>query len=142
MTKKKKRTRILVVGIFIAIFGSFLAFKILSPSEPLVVIGNTQMETILSSKEEKKVFVYIGRPTCPECQKFEPILKETLKGEYKTIYYYNTDVARKDNEESLESLAFELGVKVVPTMIKISNGKVVSKLAGIKNQKAILEFLN
>ena len=46
------------------------------------------------------------------------------------------------NEESLESLASELGIEVVPTMVKISNGKVVSKLEGIKNQKAILEFLN
>ncbi|MGM9902558.1 hypothetical protein A5844_000945 [Enterococcus sp. 10A9_DIV0425] len=142
MTKKKKRKIILVVGIFIAIFGSFLAFKISSPSEPLETIGNAQMETMLSSKEKKDVFVYVGRPTCPECQKFEPILKETLTDEYKTMYYYNTDVARKDNEESLQSLASELGVEVVPTIVKISNGKVVSKLEGIKNQKAILEFLN
>ena len=139
---KKKRLIIVLTGIFITAFCSFLAFKILIPREPLEVIGNTKMEILLNSNEEKEVLVYVGRPTCPECQKFEPVLREVLTDESRTIYYFNTDEARKDDEESLTSLATELGIEVVPTVVKISDGHVLSKLEGVKNQKSILEFIH
>ncbi len=41
-------------------------------------------------------FVYVGRPTCEDCQAFQPILKKELKKKTtrpQKMAYYNTDKA-------------------------------------------------
>jgi len=47
------------------------------------------------------MWIYIGRPTCEECKRFSPVLKEVFKENNKHIYYYNIDIARKENEQEM-----------------------------------------
>ena len=55
--------------------------------------------------------------------------------------YYNTDNARKENEDKLEIMADSLGINSIPAIIKIVDGKVIDRIIGLKNEKAIEEFI-
>jgi hypothetical protein len=59
---------------------SFLTLFLISgcsgTSSFLIEIGNQELTQILENNSG--IFVYVGRPTCPACEKFEPILESTF----------------------------------------------------------------
>lgn len=50
-------------------------------------------------------FVYVGRPTCEDCQAFQPILKKELKKTTRPkMAYYNTDKASEKSRDDMIAL--------------------------------------
>ncbi|MDR2834503.1 MAG: thioredoxin family protein [Streptococcaceae bacterium] len=136
--KNKKITLISSLLLILLLF-IFATKSMTQTKEELVLIDNQQLENVIKSKKE--TIVYIGRPTCPQCQEFEPTLRKVLKEEKIHLDYYNTDEARKQDESVLSDLTTQLGVNTVPTVAKLKNGIVVNKIVGVKNEQAIKEFL-
>ena len=65
-------------------------------------------------------FVYIGRPTCPHCVDFVPVLVELLERTGTYVYYFNTDDWRPDPRFGEITGHFE--VSTVPSMFIIEDG--------------------
>lgn len=107
--------------------------------EGLYEVDSISLEKIMNGKDT--LFVYVGRPRCPQCKEFEPILRKVLNNQHQSMGYYNTDNARKENEDKLEIMADSLGINSIPAIIKIVDGKVIDRIIGLKNEKAIEEFI-
>lgn len=107
--------------------------------EGLYEVDSISLEKIMNGKDT--LFVYVERPTYPQCKEFEPILRKVLNNQHQSMGYYNTDNARKENEDKLEIMADSLGINSVPAIIKIVDGKVIDRIIGLKNEKAIKEFI-
>lgn len=72
-------------------------------------------------------FIYFTRPTCPLCQKLNPIMNNLSMSNNIKLYYFDTDQYR-------ESIYFKdiLGkydVTSVPLIVKIVNDKVIQSLS-------------
>lgn len=78
--------------------------------EGLYEVDSISLEKIMNGKDT--LFVYVGRPTCPQCKEFEPILQKVLNNQHQSMGYYNTDNARKENEDKLEIMADSLGINL------------------------------
>ena len=85
-------------------------------------------------------FLYIGRPTCPHCQAFAPILSKVVKEKRLTVYYYDTDAAKSEPEKKNEVLE-ATNVIGVPSFLFIKDGVIVETL-GAKSEESLLEFIN
>ncbi|MFI8496722.1 thioredoxin family protein [Peribacillus butanolivorans] len=110
-----------------------------SSASSLISLDSQKFEKYI--KEKENIWVYIGRPTCDECDRFSPVLKEVLKENNKQIYYYNTDKARKENEQEMVNQLNKLGVKTVPTMINFKNGKVINTVVGYQDKVSLEKLL-
>lgn len=70
---------------------------------------------------DKEYFVYFGRPSCPNCIKFQRYINNNDHRLPKKIYYFNTDYWRKSG--ATNKICKEFNVKEVPSLIKIKSGK-------------------
>ncbi|AEG61416.1 thioredoxin family protein [Desulforamulus ruminis] len=74
-------------------------------------------------------FVYFGRPTCPSCELFKPLLTEVAKEENIQVYYFNTDYFRNNSlltEAELKEIFEKYQIQQVPILIKLVNGSLDS----------------
>ena len=101
-------------------------------------ITNSNLQSIIDN--EKTALVYFGRPTCPHCQQFMPVLKSVLSQRNLNVYYYNTDAGRADNADLMIQLLGELNVSSVPTFMKIENGVERTRL-DTKDEHSLIEFI-
>lgn len=74
---------------------------------------------------DKEYFVYFGRPSCPNCIKFQRYINNDDYRLPKKIYYFNTDYWRKSG--ATNKICKEFNVKEVSSLIKIKSGKTVEK---------------
>lgn len=74
---------------------------------------------------DKEYFVYFGRPSCPNCIKFQRYINNNDYRLPKKIYYFNTDYWRKSG--ATNKICKEFNVKEVPSLIKIKSGETVEK---------------
>ena len=79
-----------------------------------------------------KKILYFTAPWCGPCQTLGPII-ESLSGQ---INY------EKINVDENQDLSIQYGVRNVPTLLLLENGKEVSRLVGVQSKEAILEFYN
>ena len=87
---------------------------------------------------DKEYFVYFGRPSCPNCIKFQRYINNNDYRLPKKIYYFNTDYWRKSG--ATNKICKEFNVKEVPSLIKIKSGKTVEKrdLSKFKREYLVL----
>lgn len=74
----------------------------------------------------KDSLIYIGRPTCPVCVRFLPILHDILTAKKMRIEYFNVDNFFKDNSSDKASyINFfqELNISQLPSLI-FTNGNM------------------
>ena len=109
-------------------------------SSNLNVVGILEMDDILNDHRFEGTFVYIGRPTCPVCQEFEPILQETLSGLGQTLAYFETDLANGQDPARGAEILNQLNVAAVPTLVYIEGGQPIDALVGLHQQETLLEF--
>jgi len=110
--------------------------------EELFYIGNDDMYEILNDRSGEGFFVYIGRPTCPNCREFEPVLRETLQSLGGEMRYFQTDIARESDDVSAMTtidILNLINVPGVPSTVFIVNGEVVDRLG---NSERTPEGLN
>ncbi|MCL2085761.1 thioredoxin family protein [Candidatus Saccharibacteria bacterium] len=90
--------------------------------------------------EGQSGFLYVGRPTCPFCQVFEPMLAEVAAEKNLQVFYYNTE-DNSGNAEGWEAMTI-LEVVYVPHFIFISNGQLADALEDTTSREALVEFIN
>lgn len=80
-------------------------------------------------QEDKAVYVYIGRPSCGDCQEFEPELIQIIQ-KYemsRQIVYLNVHSIRQ-NEKEWEIFKEKYNVQYTPTIAKFKQGKLIDKV--------------
>lgn len=78
---------------------------------------------------EKELVLYIGRPTCSDCNMFEPALIELIKEKNleAKIYYLNISKLR-DDEKKWEIFKEKYSIRYTPTLAKFTSGSLKSKV--------------
>ncbi|MBC1229041.1 thioredoxin family protein [Listeria booriae] len=109
-------------------------------SKQLDKITLAEFQTKLENKDSG--FVYIGRPTCPDCQAFQPTLDKVLKDKNMRLDYFDTDAARKEKEEQAKQFLQDMKVKTVPVIFYLENGKEVSRYDGNDDEKALAAWFD
>lgn len=93
-------------------------------------------------KTQKSQFIYVGRPTCEDCQAFQPMLKKAAKKEnLGKVDYYNVDKAAKTNKKAMKALLKKYDIDTVPTLVALSNGKVKATYSPTASQKKLETWL-
>lgn len=108
-------------------------------SSHLKTINSQQFEEHI--KSEDHIWVYIGRPTCPMCEEFLPVLTHVLKEQDQQMYYYNTDEAKEENGQKMMNILNRLEVDAVPTMIYFEQGKMKKKIVGYQDEDSLAKLL-
>lgn len=91
--------------------------------------------------EKSSGLMYIGRPTCPVCQTFVPMLGEVLLEQDVAVFYYDTEEANNDSDKKSAALN-AVNVTSVPTFIYIQNGEIVDELEDVTSKSAIKAFID
>lgn len=140
-TKKNILLISTVVIIFISIFylNNTNKFKINYLNDKSLLISITKEELNEKISKNEKIYVYIGRPTCPDCKAFEPQLENILNKINKKLLYYNTEVPASQKQEIRDYLE-NYNVKSIPCILYIENGKTI-KLYDCQNTKEVNEFI-
>lgn len=70
-------------------------------------------------------FVFFGRPTCPYCRQFAPMLGKSAKTAKIKIHYLNTQDTESD--QSIRDIRSEYDVNIVPTLVHLNKDGSHSK---------------
>lgn len=87
-----------------------------------------QMTRLGEVENIKSGYIYFGRPSCPSCQIFYPILQLASQRENKQIWYFNTDYFRtkkKLPEYEILPVCNKYKISRVPVLIYVENGKII-----------------
>ncbi|EOH99254.1 hypothetical protein UAY_02031 [Enterococcus moraviensis ATCC BAA-383] len=92
-------------------------------------LDSITVDNFQSYSNENELVVYIGRPTCSDCNLFEPrlidlIVEEKLEAKVK---YLNVAKLRKDEKE-WDNFKQLYNVNYTPTIAKFVEGELVSKI--------------
>jgi thioredoxin 1 len=79
-----------------------------------------------------KKILYFSAAWCGPCKTLGPIM-ESLSGQ---INYQKIDV------DSNQDLSIKYGIRNIPTLILIEDGKAIDKMVGIGTNESILNFYN
>ncbi|XP_052059329.1 thioredoxin, mitochondrial-like [Mytilus californianus] len=87
------------------------------------------------------VVVYFFTRTCVPCAVMAPRLEDIIVSYGTAINYFKVDV---DSHRTLAKTYVQgkSGVKVMPTLIGMKNGQVVSKIRGLKSEEQIKKFVD
>ena len=77
-------------------------------------------------KGVKEITVYLGRKTCPDCQKFSKIFKPFVS-KYE-IYYIDSVAGIKKSPEDLKKFRTDNDLKTVPAVFRVKNGKITDRM--------------
>jgi predicted bacteriocin transport accessory protein len=103
-----------------------------------------RLKSIVQEEFEKKIakketfWIYIGRPNCPDCQKFYPKLSDYLENNNLTLLYFNTKV-KVSEKEAMVLFLNDLGIDEIPAILKINQGKVI-KVFDMQKEEDIKKF--
>ena len=84
-------------------------------------------QTKVASKET--FYVYIGRPSCSDCNAFEPMFKRYIKSRNLQNKIYFVNVHRlHENPEAWNAFKKQYNLSGTPTLAKYSKGQQINKL--------------
>ncbi|EUJ31101.1 thioredoxin family protein [Listeria cornellensis] len=126
--------------LFLGMLGVLLLFaacgsETTEDSKQLDKITLAEFQTKLDNKESG--FVYIGRPTCPDCQAFQPTLDAALKDKEMRLAYFDTDAAQEKAEDKTKTFLQDMKVKTVPVIFYLQDGKEVARYDGNDDKAAL-----
>lgn len=75
-------------------------------------------------KDKEDFVVYFGRPTCPYCREFSPILNKAIQKTGKEVFYIQTRTDKKD--KTLNKVRDTYKIESVPNVLRFKAGKLVS----------------
>lgn len=67
-------------------------------------------------------YTYFGRPTCPDCTKFEPYLEQAAQRNHWDVYYFDTTYWKQDAQ--YERILSKYQVNSVPMLVKTVDGEI------------------
>ena len=89
-------------------------------------------------KTADEFILFIGRPTCPYCRRFEPKLTQVAKDNDLTVYYLNSE-----NQDSVtQDLRLTYNIPTVPALVVAKSGKVRVVCDSSLSEAVILDFIN
>ncbi|SDQ15929.1 thioredoxin domain-containing protein [Streptococcus equinus] len=98
-------------------------------------INVAKAENQLQNAEE--FILFIGRPTCPYCRRFEPKLTQVAKENKLDIYYINSD----ELSPELDNLRSTYNVATVPGLLVAKGGQVKVVCDSSLSEEEILDFI-
>lgn len=75
---------------------------------------------------DDEFYVYFGRPSCPECIRFQRYIDNNDTRLPSVIYYFNTDYWRKS--EMTDKICKEFDITSIPSLLKIKKGKCLERI--------------
>ncbi|MBR2296849.1 MAG: thioredoxin [Clostridia bacterium] len=84
--------------------------------------------------EGKVILLDFYADWCGPCKMIAPIIEEIASER-------NDIIVAKVNVDTATNLAIEFGISVIPTLVVIKNGEIVSKTTGYRTKAQILELL-
>ena len=108
---------------------------------PLNYIEYEEYSNLIAS--QNKELIVIGQSGCEGCTKARPVLYELAEEYDVKINYLNASMLNKENAAKFqESLTYfeENGIST-PTLLVVSNGKVIDALVGSVSIESYVEFL-
>ena len=117
---------------------NFKKGEIISPDsykEAMTYVKKIRLSEVKDKINNKENFIlYIGRESCPYCQKFAPKLAVAIQKTNQTVYYLDNDSKeRKD----ITSLAHDMNIKTVPNLSSFKKGSKENYLK--KGSKSSIE---
>lgn len=145
LVRVNKKVSLLIVGIVLPTL--FTIWKFSQPVIPKTyqeavrytkAINMKEMRSKLANGDE--FVVYIGRESCPYCQKFVPNLALAIQKSHQTVYYLDSDSNEKDE---ITAFAKEMDIQTVPNLSVYQNGSKLHYLeqGSSASIEEILSFL-
>ncbi|HBG5346764.1 TPA: hypothetical protein KQG29_004228 [Clostridioides difficile] len=140
MYNLKKNYKFIVLGIIVLTLLLFF-LNVTSNNYKFTTINNTQMEKILSKSNNENLIVLIGRPTCGNCAALKPKMEKILKRFKLNAFYYDTKLAREEDEILMEQILGSLGVDQVPILIYFEKNNPKKILKGNDIDTEFVKFI-
>ena len=102
------------------------------------LISAVAAEEAINSQE--KIVLFVGRPSCPYCQRFEPKLRTVAQANNLHVNYLNSE----DQSQLAEIQAFraKYDIPTVPGLLVAEKGAVRVLCDSSLSEAAILAFIN
>ena len=124
LVRVNKKLSLLIIGIAMPIL--FMIWKFSQPVLPKTYQEAVQYTKAINMKEMRsklangdEFVVYIGRESCPYCQKFVPNLALAIQKSHQTVYYLDSD---SDEKDEITAFAKEMDIQTVPNLSVYQNG--------------------
>ena len=124
LVRFNKKLSLLIIGIVMPIL--FMIWKFSQPVLPKTYQEAVQYTKAINMKEMRsklangdEFVVYIGRESCPYCQKFVPNLALAIQKSHQTVYYLDSD---SDEKDEITAFAKEMDIQTVPNLSVYQNG--------------------
>ncbi|MFV0466007.1 MAG: thioredoxin family protein [Lachnospiraceae bacterium] len=85
--------------------------------------NSSELYEIISKSDAS--YIYFGRPTCPDCEEFQPILEEVLTIKNQYIFYYNTD--DRKNDDIYDEFIELFDITWIPTIYKVKDNAIIAE---------------
>ena len=99
---------------------------------------------VSSAKENidtaEKFILFIGRPSCPYCQLFEPKLSNVARNSNLTIFYINSE--NSEELEDIQALRKRYGIATVPALFVSGNDAAKVVCDSSLSEDDILDFIS
>lgn len=114
---------ICTVSLLSILYINFKKKEIITPNsykEAMTYVKKIHLSEVQDKINNKEDFIlYIGRESCPYCQKFAPKLAVAIQKTNQTVYYLDNDSKeRKD----ITSFAHDMNIKTVPNLSSFKKG--------------------
>ena len=114
---------ICTISLLAILYLNFKKREIIIPGsykEAMTYVKKIHLSEVQEKINNKEDFVlYIGRESCPYCQKFAPKLAVAIQKTNQTVYYLDNDSKeRKD----ITSFAHDMNIKTVPNLSSFKKG--------------------
>ena len=103
---------------------NFKKGEIITPDsykEAMTYVKKIRLSEVKDKINNKENFIlYIGRESCPYCQKFAPKLAVAIQKTNQTVYYLDND--SKERKDITTSFAHDMNIKTVPNLSSFKKG--------------------
>lgn len=102
----------------------------------IIDINETNLHQVIEQSMNLPVMFYFWSPRSPHCQDFGPML-ERIANDYAGLY-----ILAKVNCDEEQMIASQFGLKAIPTVYVLQNGRPVDGFEGPQPEEVVLEILS
>ena len=98
-------------------------------------INSEEFDTEVIKNDNKLIIVDFFATWCGPCQRISPILEDIAKKRE------DIDILKIDIDKNVE-LSVKYGIEFVPTLLAFKNGKMISQIQAVPDEKLLLEQID